>query len=800
MEVLKNKLNNKGSTLLMVIVCLAFIGILGSLLLSVSATNLQMKLVESKSKDNFYSCEIAMEEIRVRIQELTSESIKDVYENEVLPKYAIYAAMDEDTQNTDIQQLVLDKLKDKLAKSGDMTKVELTKFTKFLSDPPSGGNRFFEEEEVPLVIESNTITVKDIKIIYQYNEYETSIASDIRITIPAFTFSSIEDPTEQYHIKQPFENYVLIADNGIYSNNPSGKTSIQPTNIIGSVYAGVGGIAITNSIGGQNILNMDGKEDSLVKDNIVTRGDITIFDGSKLAIGTSNPPIIWADNLVTETTDSYLNSSARTRMDIKGICIIKDDLVLNGRNSDVKLESGAYIGYTGTHTAEGSAIMINGSGSSLDLSGLSALLLAGRGHISIEDSVLTEDTDILTGESIAFKSNQRAYLIPGKYIPGILHNPITQADVNSGVPEIKLEAPTNGTDIDYNAYVADDPLKPYKIAAKQTGEGGAASTLRYYYLNFASGKKADAFLAKFVENQERADEISPMGQFTLDSVELPNSSTCVTETVGNIMSYNGSVQRTEGMSFNPLYADDVALDGAIKSLRLDEVVYTDTGLLDKKVSMLEGLYSKITHLLSIQDTKKVYQEGDNVVETYVKAGGVSHVVDGDYSIKNTDKFVYTEASIETPNVYSITSDTELMKQSFVVVDGDVSIGEGVTFKGFLIASGDINIGEGANIQGLVVSFRKDEDGEKGNITVNDNVHVKGRIVAGDNITLGKGCDIKTDAETETFIADIFTSEGTIMNQLFKGTDKTISFSTITPASVFVDLSNMISYENWRKDK
>jgi hypothetical protein len=120
--------------------------------------------------------------------------------------------------------------------------------------------------------------------------------------------------------------------------------------------------------------------------------------------------------------------------------------------------------------------MINGSGSSLNLSGLSNLILAGRAHVDISNNSLNKDTEILTGESVAFKSNQRAYLLPEKFITNIRHNPVTQADYSTvGTPVIQIDDSTEA--IKYNNYLASTP---YKIAAKQTG----ATTLRYYYFNF----------------------------------------------------------------------------------------------------------------------------------------------------------------------------------------------------------------------------------------------------------------------------------------------------------------------------
>jgi len=796
MRKLRNKLNNSGSTLLLVIVCIAFIGILGSLMLSVSATNFQMKMIESKSKENFYSCEIAMEEIRVGVQELTAETIKTIYENTVLPSYASFTLMSVEEQNTKIQNLVILDIIKKLGDTGTLTDVEIINTGDNFSSKLVEFQKYISTSDYLVVIgelkkEINSILIKNIKITYVNLGYETSITSDIRITIPAFTVAG-KNVSKQTQMNQPFEQYALIADAGITAKG--GNDLGLSTSIKGNVYAGDGGITV-ESDSGLNELVIDGK-------NIVTRGDITVYDKGKLTIDTpasTIKPVIWADNLATMTTKSFLvASTSNPILNIKGICIVKDDLVLEGHNSNVTIE-GSYIGYTSTHSAKGSAIMVNGSGSSLNLSGLSTLLLAGRAHVSVEDDILTTPssavtTDILTGESLAFKSNQRAYLLPGEYIKNISHNPVTQKDVDLGVPNIDFMVTIEDNTIDYATYVPATPTDRYKIAAKQISEGGPASTLRYYYLNFASGKRADAFLGKFMT--ERPEELSYMEPFTLGNVILP--STDKIKAVGNLMSYdivNKKVIRTPGMSLDTTYnlMNDQELDTLVASHSLTEDTYFSTGLQNKAVSQLEKLYSNMTHLLSIEDTTTVYGEDDMVTDSYLVSGGVSRVVMGVYSVRNTEEFVLDAVKVNPTEAYSFTTLADDTKKSFVIIDGDVIIQDGATLSGILIASGNITIGKNAIIRGLVISVG--ESGKLGNVDVNDNVKVHGQIIAGNNITLGENCRIETDS---TYISDIFSKEGDILSEIIKNTGGSINFSLEAP-STFIGLSSMISYENWRKD-
>ena len=81
---------NKGFSLITVIIAVSFIGILGLLVLYMALSNFQMKIIDLKGKDSFYTAERAIEEIRVGLQEdvgnctlgipnLISVSITDAY-------------------------------------------------------------------------------------------------------------------------------------------------------------------------------------------------------------------------------------------------------------------------------------------------------------------------------------------------------------------------------------------------------------------------------------------------------------------------------------------------------------------------------------------------------------------------------------------------------------------------------------------------------------------------------------------------------------------------------------------------
>ena len=63
-NITRNKLNNKGSALVTVVIVIAFITILATLILYLSVMNFQMKANDYRTKESFYGAEIPLEEIK----------------------------------------------------------------------------------------------------------------------------------------------------------------------------------------------------------------------------------------------------------------------------------------------------------------------------------------------------------------------------------------------------------------------------------------------------------------------------------------------------------------------------------------------------------------------------------------------------------------------------------------------------------------------------------------------------------------------------------------------------------------
>ena len=75
----KFKIGNKGSSLILVILAIAFIGMLVAMVSYGSYYNYLMKYSDRTSKDSFYTAETALEEINAGLQREISDAMAEAY-------------------------------------------------------------------------------------------------------------------------------------------------------------------------------------------------------------------------------------------------------------------------------------------------------------------------------------------------------------------------------------------------------------------------------------------------------------------------------------------------------------------------------------------------------------------------------------------------------------------------------------------------------------------------------------------------------------------------------------------------
>lgn len=194
-HVTEKKEYNKGFSLFTVIVSIAFVGILGMLVLYIAIANFHMKITDLKGKDSFYTAERAIEEIRVGLQEEVGDAMSEAY-IEVLETY---------DQSGKSQNDVQDEIRQKAFRQSfyDNLYVKVQKKIGHLQedyvDLTVGDNETLEIVEPTLseklnrdeIKKSSKVSLKNLKAVYVDEKGRASIIkTDIQMGIPNVKFAT----------------------------------------------------------------------------------------------------------------------------------------------------------------------------------------------------------------------------------------------------------------------------------------------------------------------------------------------------------------------------------------------------------------------------------------------------------------------------------------------------------------------------------------------------------------------------------------------------------------------------------
>ena len=187
----KQKLDDRGSAMVMVIVVVAFITILATTLLYVAGANYFRKITDLKTKESFYEAETALEEIRAALMVEVSAAAKEAYTTVTIN----YAAADSTTRAYLFQNEFLDALaanwKDKTNSfdaDADSNVYELV-LQSLVSDPYKMAITLSIEGN-PLYTGDNHAELKGVELQYTDAQgYTTMISTDFWIAVPSFNWS-----------------------------------------------------------------------------------------------------------------------------------------------------------------------------------------------------------------------------------------------------------------------------------------------------------------------------------------------------------------------------------------------------------------------------------------------------------------------------------------------------------------------------------------------------------------------------------------------------------------------------------
>ncbi len=396
MKGLKKKLNNRGSSFVMVVVTMAFLTVLATSILVAAGFSYRLKVYNMNSRDNFYYVEQALDEIYAGVGSIAVEHLKKAYYDtlKVIVYYDAgqgeYATMPEADANKLMKKAFKQYLQNdtSLSMSGDNVKTTLAGF---ITDP---ANNVIDTSNVNVEYTQTGIIIRNVTVkrTAKYDvggnggDYIQSITTDIELGEPGFNVKfGMHD--NRY---SPLYEFSMLADMGVELLGASSQINVSG-NIYGAAdfynkdYNGTDekGIVTTNTFTGKDTdicgyldsedrfkacdglqersmnsgLYINGAKVILQSDRLIVPGTFGIFNGGQVVVSTNStstsdgrvvPCDLWADNVVL---GGYTPIAGASRGDIYANAYIYDDLELNADKSLLKLEGG-YYGYNWSQSAD----------------------------------------------------------------------------------------------------------------------------------------------------------------------------------------------------------------------------------------------------------------------------------------------------------------------------------------------------------------------------------------------------------------------------------------------------------------
>lgn len=660
----ENNEKNQGFSLVLILISTILILTLGLTILSVSAMNIKMKRVDLGSKNNFYSAESAIDEINTGLEELVTEQIGKAYSDFLVS----YSDTHPEKRKELLKKLSMDYVCESLVPTTAPDASERLRklLTDFIEHTPiyngtsclkgvlinpitPGVQASLSRDDV-----NKAITIKDIYVEYRDQDYKSIIQTDIVISIPSDMEFSGGSSTGS--VSHDLGEYAIIADQGL---NIGTDTLSTDSEIVGNTYAGVDGINICCS----------GSEGLIKAENLITKGDIKVQDKAKLKIQRKDVEQneIWANNIRTENNSSGDGDSC---LEISGKCYVNNDLLLNAKKSNVKIE-GTYNGYLTNHYNgnltnydNGSAIIINGKDSTLDMSGVSDLTVAGNAFIQVPNHDASGNSTgikgILTGESITMKGNQIAYLVPEECI-SVGHNPVLWSEHEDGV--------------NVNLTELDDELECYVATYKKIFYKDSGPNVVYYYIVFKNEQSANDYIVKYYEKNKPT--VGNTSIFDNIKVVFPYNSILI----GSNYSTNGSVTSYDP---NPIY-DPENFKISTHTKNYEDLYGDGAARANEYLCLTKNLVKDNSGCSPTTGTTA----GENIVDfnmIKLKAEGVNlYTKLNPYDITIINNANTTAYEMNTPNASGL-----------IIATGDVVITQ--NFNGLVIANGTVTVQHNAKVR------------------------------------------------------------------------------------------------------
>lgn len=773
--------DNRGASFVMVIVAMAIVAILAVTILWIALANLQMKTTDEKNTDNFYSAEGVLDQICTGLEGDMSVAYTEGY-SKVMQSYKTKgnADINEANRQASFVNTYVAALKSRLADPNDAKGLtyNMDKIKGYvdssLSKTDSSGKPVYPYAKVTSVSTpqlktyQNRTVLEGIKVEYTDEKgYKSIIQTDISLSVPTMSFTASGGVPELF-------TYSLVGNTGLEIG-----TGAHNVNLGGNLYAGSDSTGMSVLIPNNTKLRVDNAS------YMIADGNIEVGNPNSNRAGTHNESILSIDKQCQLWTNNINVNGAK--VSLEGTTYVSDDMTLKGSGSTVtlgkdengKLTDGKYVGFgnSDTSSAESSAIIINGRESTLDMSGIKELMLAGNTYINRASMVKVngsnkENKDVAMGESISVKGNQIAYLIPAECIGTdgdgadaksvYYKNPLSYSEdaaiTSKGsdnqqytVININVVSSKTGKPLSYylSQYLSADQMKNtdnYIRKVYAPSNGSENDGLVYYYLNMPV-KQASQYYEDYynIDHSSADSKLQKYTAFYTKSIQVNDAASIYTS--GDYSLYDGS-----NLSLLKRIVDGVDMDA--QSIELKNT-YT---ALRKRL---------ITSYNSLPPTAETASLFTNIVHE-----------------DNLKKFTEhkTGKKIEVTATYTDKYNKDETYKA-VVVDGDYTYPQS-------------DSKENKNVRIIVAT---------GNVTIN--ADFTGTIIAGKKIFVNKQCTV-SNCPQEIFKAlllkEVKTGSKTMhLYDVFDDGADYLGGITKTAANgsgdADIDYSSLITYQNWKKN-
>ena len=520
------------------------------------------------------------------------------------------------------------------------------------------------------------------------------------------------------------------------------------------------------------------------------------------------------------------------QVNLLGTTYLSDDLTIESGSGSRVTVQGEYYGYgypesarsslnkymydnqekRWSDTALSSSIVINGKNTTLDLSGVRKIMLAGRSYIGT--SKVSNSNDIMMGESITVKGTQLAYLLPPELIDASklknpemeIKNPMSVSDYeNSGLKQMNsvplkmdAEVPELGNK-SLNEIGIDSEKPVQKVFYSNNADEGYV----YFYLNFKDSKASSDFMYDYYMNNSTVKTnldkyLSFYFSGTNSGIKVKDMKNYIRYvTNGNVLSYEGgeatengtTAKGSMGVATSPEVSQALLQEQTNYQnmwYALNRKMITSVDLLNKEVKDSEGLVhnekedtdrnvfdnmvneKEMVQFLQEKHPKSLKEEFTADEDDGLQAIMVHNGRSSTFQIKNDDGTT-SETTVSGKNEPLKITSAMADKLRLVVCTGDVIIDQGVHFQGIIMAKGRITLGAGASLESAPLEaarvFQAQMNKTEGE---NKKISPKSFFWEGDKYVLG---NTNTSAET--------TDTGRVSDTY--------------------DLADCVTYENWRKE-